>query len=192
MLDLAFRNNRFPKKGSVLLSDPFLADGYFTRSVVILCDYSKEGAFGFVLTNYLEIDFTSIDTSFPVPNAKISVGGPVDTEHLFYIHEFGSRVDESILIKENLYFGGNYSKLQEILLENKENENKVRFFMGYAGWGYSQLIEELKENAWIVVDNISAAEILDTERTDFWKYCMEKQGSRYKIISQFPLNPNEN
>ena len=145
MVDLSFRNNRFPKKGSVLISDPFIADGYFTRSVVLLCDYSKEGAFGFVLTNYLEFDFTTIDSSFPIPQAKVSVGGPVDTEHLFYIHNFGSLVEESILIKDNLYFGGNYSQLQEIILEDKENEKYVRFFLGYSGWGASQLIEELKE-----------------------------------------------
>ena len=192
MVDLSFRNNRFPKKGSVLISDPFIADGYFTRSVVLLCDYSKEGAFGFVLTNYLEFDFTTIDSSFPIPQAKVSVGGPVDTEHLFYIHNFGSLVEESILIKDNLYFGGNYSQLQEIILEDKENEKHVRFFLGYSGWGASQLIEELKENAWIVVDNISMEEIMDTQTKEFWKYCLEKQGEKYKIISQFPLNPNEN
>jgi putative transcriptional regulator len=101
-------------------------------------------------------------------------------------------VEESILIKDNLYFGGNYSQLQEIILEDKENEKNVRFFLGYSGWGASQLIEELKENAWIVVDNISMEEIMNTEISEFWKYCLEKQGEKYKIISQFPLNPNEN
>lgn len=191
-MDLSFRNNRFPKKGSILISDPFLADGYFTRSVVILCDYSNDGSFGLVLTNYLEIDFSTIDASFPIPNAKVSVGGPVDTEHLFYIHQFGSAIEESILIKENLYFGGNYSQLQQLLQLNKENEKKVRFFLGYAGWGATQLVEELKENAWIVVDNISVEEIMNTDEPEFWKYCLEKQGTRFKIISQFPLNPNEN
>ena len=191
-MDLSFRNNRFPKKGSILISDPFLADGYFTRSVVILCDYSNDGSFGLVLTNYLEIDFSTIDASFPIPNAKVSVGGPVDTEHLFYIHQFGSDIEESILIKENLYFGGNYSQLQQLLQSNKENEKKVRFFLGYAGWGATQLVEELKENAWIVVDNISVEEIMNTDEPEFWKYCLEKQGTRFKIISQFPLNPNEN
>ena len=191
-MDLSFRNNRFPKKGSILISDPFLADGYFTRSVVILCDYSNNGSFGLVLTNYLEIDFSTIDASFPIPNAKVSVGGPVDTEHLFYIHQFGSAIEESILIKENSYFGGNYSQLQQLLQSNKENEKKVRFFLGYAGWGATQLVEELKENAWIVVDNISVEEIMNTDEPEFWKYCLEKQGTRFKIISQFPLNPNEN
>lgn len=192
MIDLSFKNNRFPKKGSILLSDPFINDHYFSRSVIVLCDYSKEGAFGFVLTNYLDVDLAILDSSFPIKQAKISVGGPVDTEHLFYIHQFGERVDEAIQIMDGLYFGGNYTQLQEIILEKKENEKKVRFFLGYSGWSATQLVEELKENSWIVVDNILSDEILNTSITDFWKHCMEKQGKRFQIISQFPKNPNEN
>jgi putative transcriptional regulator len=192
MLDLSFKNARFPKKGSVLLSDPFLNDNYFSRSVIVLCDYSKDGSFGFVLTNYLEVNLAELDSSFPIKNARISVGGPVDTEHLFYIHQFGDRVDESIQIMDNLYFGGNYTQLQDIILENKINEKKVRFFLGYSGWSASQLVDELKENSWVVVNNINSDEILNTSMDDFWKYCMEKQGKRFKIISQFPKNPYEN
>jgi putative transcriptional regulator len=192
MIDLSFKNNLFPKKGSVLLSDPFLDDSYFSRSVIVLCDFSKDGAFGFVLTNYLDLDLAKLDTSFPVKNAKISVGGPVDNEHIFYIHQFGDQVDESIQIMNNLYFGGNYSQLQFILNESDENHKKVRFFLGYSGWGAEQLIEELKENSWIVVNNINGDEIMDTTNLDLWKYCMEKQGDRFKIISKFPKNPNEN
>ena len=93
---------------------------------------------------------------------------------------------------DNLYFGGNYTQIQLLLEENSENHKKVRFFLGYSGWGYSQLIEELKENSWIVINNITSEEIIDTEREDFWKYCMEKQGKRYEIMSKFPKNPNEN
>ena len=192
MVDLSFKNNRFPKKGSILLSDPFLDDNYFSRSVVILCNFSMEGSFGFVLTNYLDIDLASLDSTFPVKNAKISVGGPVDTEHLFYIHQFGEQVEESIKIMENLFFGGNYSQIQSLLEASSDNHTKVRFFLGYSGWGYSQLIEELKENSWIVVNNVTSDEIIDTESADFWKYCMEKQGKRYQIMSKFPKNPNEN
>jgi putative transcriptional regulator len=192
MLDLSFKNSRFPKKGSVLLSDPFMEDNYFSRSVIILCDYSKEGAFGFVLTNYLDLDLMELDSSFPVKNAKISVGGPVDNEHIFYVHQFGNQVDESIQIMDELYFGGNYNQLQEKIHESEENQTKVRFFLGYSGWSSEQLIDELKENSWIVVNNINADEIIDTSKQDFWKYCMEKQGDRYKIISKFPKNPNEN
>jgi len=54
------------------------------------------------------------------------------------------------------------------------------------------LTDELKENSWLVATNIRDKEILSTIDDDFWKSCMEKQGERFKTISKFPLNPNEN
>jgi hypothetical protein len=44
----------------------------------------------------------------------------------------------------------------------------------------------------MVVNNVTSSEIIETDREDFWKYCMEKQGKRYQIMSKFPKNPNEN
>ena len=38
-----------PAKGDLLLSEPFLADTNFERSVVLICEHTDEGALGFVL-----------------------------------------------------------------------------------------------------------------------------------------------
>ena len=89
-------------------------------------------------------------------------------------------------------FGGDYTELLKLLEEDKSIKDKVRFFLGYSGWGKDQLTDELKENSWLVATNIRDKEILSTIDDDFWKSCMEKQGERFKTISKFPLNPNEN
>ncbi|OYX08211.1 MAG: hypothetical protein B7Z16_19270, partial [Algoriphagus sp. 32-45-6] len=39
----------FPKAGNLLISEPFLQDENFVRSVVLLCEHNTEGSFGFVL-----------------------------------------------------------------------------------------------------------------------------------------------
>ena len=54
-LDFSFENNNNPKKGCLLLSEPFMADQYFERSVILLCDYDAVSSFGFVLNNYINI-----------------------------------------------------------------------------------------------------------------------------------------
>ena len=56
-----FHNNESPKKGCLLIAEPFLDDLFFGRSVILLCENNKEGSFGFVLNNYRAIDFNSID-----------------------------------------------------------------------------------------------------------------------------------
>ena len=51
-LDIDFfsiENNKVAKQGRVLISEPFLNDTYFRRSVVLLTEHSEEGSVGFVL-----------------------------------------------------------------------------------------------------------------------------------------------
>ena len=192
MIDLAFKNTKSPEIGKILISDPFLDEDYFRRSVILLCDHNEDGTFGFVLNNYLELGMHEIDEDFPDVHSKISVGGPVDTESIFFIHAFGDAIEGSYEIKKGIYFGGNYDQLAELIRQNPQNNKLVRFFLGYSGWGKNQLAEELKKNSWIVADNISVNDILDTNKPQFWNYCMEKQGEKFKTISKFPINPNNN
>jgi putative transcriptional regulator len=37
------------KKGMLLISEPFLGDEHFERSVVLICEHNAQGSFGFVL-----------------------------------------------------------------------------------------------------------------------------------------------
>lgn len=192
MIDIAFKNNLKPTSGCLLLSDPFLDEDFFRRSVILLCEHSSEGSFGFVLNNLLDIDLHKIDQDFPNIKAVISVGGPVETESLFYIHSFGSLVSESTPINDELSIGGNFEQIKSLLNENEKNRLKIRFFLGYSGWDKLQLAREMNENSWIVATNISNEEILAIPKKDFWQMCIEKQGDRFKTISKFPINPIDN
>jgi putative transcriptional regulator len=191
VLDLSFKNSNKPTVGSVLISDPFLDEEYFRRSVVLICDHNDEGTFGFVLNNYLDIDLHEVDSDFPDIQARISVGGPVETQSLFFIHSLGKEIEGAVAINDTLFFGGDYEQVQ-LLLKDPSNKNRIRFFLGYSGWSKDQLKGELKENSWIVASNITANEILNTSNEKFWEYCLEKQGERFKTISKFPINPQNN
>ena len=52
--------------------------------------------------------------------------------------------------------------------------------------------EEIKESSWLAVNNISTEMIMDTQNDKLWEMCLEKQGKRFKVISQFPRNPEDN
>ena len=116
-LNFSFTNKLRPKKGSVLISDPFLNDPYFGRSVIVLCEHNKKGTFGFVLNNFLDIDLHKIDSNFPNINARIGFGGPVSKDSLFFIHSFGEKVKDSLKIQKELYYGGDFDAVCKILKE---------------------------------------------------------------------------
>ena len=191
-LDLSFHNKQKAVQGCVLLSDPFTQDPYFSRSAILLCRHNKKETFGFVLTNYIEIDLNKLDENMPEIITKISFGGPVEKDNLFYIHTFGKEIEGAEKIIDTLYFGGDYEMLFELIKAEPKRINEVRFFIGYAGWDFEQLNNEMKDHSWIAVTNISGKEILSTSSDHFWKDCMTKQGSKFEMISNFPLNPNEN
>ena len=191
-LDLSFHNKQKAVPGCVLLSDPFTQDPYFSRSAILLCRHNKKETFGFVLTNYIEIDLNKLDENMPEIITKISFGGPVEKDNLFYIHTFGKEIEGAEKIMDTLYFGGDYEMLFALIKAEPKRINQVRFFIGYAGWDFEQLNNEMKDHSWIAVTNISEKEILSTSSDHFWKDCMTKQGSKFEMISNFPLNPNEN
>ena len=190
-LDFSFKNNEPTNKGSILISDPFSDDVYFGRSVVLICEHNDEGTFGFVLNNYIDVDLHQLDDNFPNINARISFGGPVSKENLYYIHSF-SDITNRLEIREGLYYGGDFDEITDRIKDAKNPNKEIRFFVGYSGWSPSQLDEEIKNESWITANNISTEDILDTKLDDLWRICLEKQGQRFQLMTKFPRNPMDN
>ena len=191
-LDFLFENNNHPQKGSLLLSEPFMSDQYFGRSVILLCNHDDEGSFGFVLNNYIDINLNKLDPTFPKIKTKISIGGPVDTKHLYYVHTLGDRIEGSVLVRDGVYLGGDYTQLINLLKTDLNLIKEIRFFLGYSGWESEQLSDELDEKSWVAVNNIKNNDVMNVSDDNLWQYCMNKQGSRFKVMSNFPIDPNFN
>ena len=192
MIDITFKNKIPPRKGRILISDPFLGDDYFERSVVYLCEHNQEGSFGFVLNNLVEINLNDLNDQFPSITTKISTGGPVETESMFFIHTLGDQLNENLEISHGIFVGGDFKQLYLKIEEKHIQENEIRFFLGYSGWSKGQLESEIKENAWVVSEIDDCKEIMQIHETDTWKYFMSKLGSKYQFMTNFPIDPNEN
>ena len=192
MTDFSFENSLKPHRGSLLIAEPFLNDSYFARAVVLLCDHApKEGSFGFVLNNFVDLNLNELVDDFPVVKTKVSLGGPVDTSNLFFIHGF-ENIAESLCVAPGIYFGGDFEMIKDILNTTPENAENIRFFIGYSGWSEGQLKEEIDEKSWIVVDDYIPSLIFNTDNTAIWKRILEKQGAKFRIMTYFPQNPSDN
>lgn len=192
MIDFDFSNNNKPQAGSLLISDPFMHDDYFTRSVVLLCDHNDEGSFGFVLNKYIETPTVDVIPDITESSIKISIGGPVDNSNLFFVHSLGEELKNAIKMAEGLYIGGDYEQLKGILNNHPEKLKSVRFFIGYSGWSPNQLQEEIDEKSWVVLNNVRTKYYLNTEDETLWNSLMEKLGGKFKVMSKFPINPSDN
>lgn len=192
MIDFKFENTNEPGKGSLLVSEPFLTDQYFSRAVIFLCDHNESGSFGFVLNNYIETELHDILNGFPDVETKVSIGGPVDTSNLFFIHGLGDEIPDSLPIIEGLYIGGKFEHVQEAIEKDPAKIEFIRFFIGYSGWEAEQLDKELNEHSWIVLNNCTSDTVFRKEESDIWTELMEDLGGKFKIMSTFPKNPSDN
>ena len=68
-----------PAQGSLLVSEPFLADSFFKRSVVLLSEHDKKGTLGFILNKPTDVTVNQAVDNFPEFEAPLYFGGPVET-----------------------------------------------------------------------------------------------------------------
>lgn len=179
------------KKNRLLFAEPFMDDPYFKRSVVLLTEHNPKGAFGFILNKPLEVKLNEVLKDFPKFNAPVFMGGPVQTDTLFFIHTQGDIIPESIKISNQLWWSGNFEKLRELIIDQQIFPNEIKFFIGYSGWDYEQLNKEVKDESWLISkNNINSIEKLNDD--DLWHKSLNKMGGKHAVLSNFPENPSLN
>src|SRR5690554_4708764 len=150
-----------PAPGKILISEPFLNDPRFYRSVILITNHDSEGTLGFVLNDRPRPDVliknAETDRSLFSQEAfdsQLSKGGPVGTEDLFVMHDAedelgGHQVFQDICLGIKEHININQRFLDEsIHLINPEIN--VKYFMGSSGWSGGQLEEEIKMGSWFV------------------------------------------
>ncbi len=183
-------NDVLPIQGRILISEPFLQDAYFQRSVILLVEHSKEETFGFVLNKKTDL---IVNSFFPelkdFPEIPIYIGGPVESNRLFFLHTLGDLIiPNAIRINKHLFFDGDFEILKEYITKGHSIEGKVKFFLGYSGWGKGQLNNEITQNSWVVSDDMQL-DILQEEGEDCWKRALQSLGSKYETWTKYPKNP---
>ena len=179
-----------PQKGRIIISEPFLPGNYFSRSTVLLVDYSPKGAVGFILNKPIENQINELLTIYPGFAPEVFVGGPVGNDSLFYIHTLGDMISGSIKVKDELYWGGDFRELKSAIASGKAKHDQIKFFVGYSGWSAGQLDDEITENSWLVTE-ADIKQIMKSNQ-NFWLESVIKAGGHYKTWRNFPEDPNSN
>ena len=191
LFNIAKLNKISPEKGKFLISEPFMEDNFFKRSVVFLCDHNEDGSFGFVLNNILSINMKDVMEGFEECEFEVGFGGPVNSSNLYYIHTLGDLIEDSIKIQDGLYTGGNFEKIQTLINTGIITKDQVRFFLGYSGWTAGQLDNEIADSAWIVAEANNAS-IINSKDKNLWKTLLDEMGGKFKVIANFPEDPSLN
>jgi len=180
------------KKGNILIAEPtILNDKSFNRSVIFLTEHNNEGSVGFILN---KPSGYTIDELLPDIQCKHKVykGGPVSIDNLYFIHRVPELIPNSIHIKDDIFWAGDFNCVRELLENDGIPLDKIRFFLGYTGWSSNQLVSEMEQsNSWIVKNN-DYSNILSVAPNSFWRDELIKSGGNYQIWANAPEDPNMN
>lgn len=140
----------------LLMAMPQVLDPFFHKSVVLLLHHETEGSFGFIVNRPTGIRISEILQGMEVgwqgrAEEVAFFGGPVQPQLgtvLFTPEapedgeedETANEVIPGVALTQHI---GDLSRLAEA------PPDRFRLFLGYAGWGEGQLIEEILRNDWL-------------------------------------------
>lgn len=183
--------DKIPEKGKILISEPFLPDTFFNRTIVYLADHTSKGSVGFILNKKLDIKVCDAISDFDDWKEYLSMGGPVAPDTLHYLHKLGDQIPNSVWVDENIFWGGNIDYIRDLIKHHKISKSQIRFFLGYSGWTAGQLERELNENSWVIAKVQTDIVLTDTEE-NIWKRVLRSLNNKYRMWADFPDSPDMN
>ncbi len=186
-----FQNKYIPLTGRFLVSEPFLKDKDFHRTVVLLTEHNDENSLGYILNRKLDVKLNDLIQDAPDFNAPIYLGGPVGQDTLHFIHRLGNELHGTVEIGEGLYWNGDFEQLLFKIRSGVVSIDDICFFVGYAGWDKGQLAKEIAQKTWIVAPENTEI-VFEVDHTHLWHNVLHGMGDTFKVISHFPEDPRLN
>lgn len=157
----------------LLIAMPSLRDPNFARGVAFLCQHGEDGAMGILVNRLSEYRLgdvlaqMNLKSDLPeVTDAPVLIGGPVQPERGFVLHEAGGEWESSFKISERVCV----TTSRDILIAMSEGRGPQRALvaLGYSGWTAGQLEQELRENAWLTT-GVNERILFDTPLEERWE-----------------------
>lgn len=176
-----------------LIAMPGMADENFSRTVIYLCEHSKNGALGLVINRPTDITlknlFEKVELSLDrdeLAGQPVFFGGPVQTERGFVLHE-KTGTDQSPYTSTLSIAGGELEMTtsKDVLeaLANGAGPRRLLVTLGYSGWSAGQLEEEISRNGWLTVD-ADPKVIFDTPVEERYQRALSLLGFDPLMLSQ--------
>jgi putative transcriptional regulator len=160
-----------------LIAMPQLGDPNFQRTVVLMIEHSDEGAMGLVINRQAPLKLGDLAKGQQIRVARhreedfVYLGGPVEPYRGFVLHD-STGVSERLQVCPGLFLSVTSDALEPLLISD---DAKLRFCLGYAGWGPHQIEKELAQGAWLFTE-ATAAPTLDGEPSNMWNDTLRGMG----------------
>ncbi len=135
--------------GCVLVANDSLRDPNFDHTVVLVCVYSEDGAYGVVVNRPSHMPLSEMFDGYGGMQCTrtVYIGGPVRQDEPQILQVTDSPAENAYRVAHRVYLGGEWENLQRLLESDEEHSH---LFLGYSGWAPGQLEYEVIAGAWEV------------------------------------------
>jgi putative transcriptional regulator len=143
-----------PAKGRMLIAGRAIADPNFSHSVILLLEYSADGALGVIVNRPAGIPPSALLPDLSALSrydGSIYLGGPVGVEMLLLLVRGCDRVEDAETVYGDVCYSGSAKALAELARDGAKRR-RLRMYVGYAGWGAGQLDREIARGDWHVAE----------------------------------------
>ena len=138
--------------GLFLKSTDVLSDAVFSQATIYIAEYNAQGALGFVLNKPFGRSLHELEEFHHSPHFPLYEGGPVDQEHLFFLHRRPDLIEEGALVGTGVYYGGNFKQAVAGINDKSLAASDIKIFVGYCGWDAGELEAEIEEGSWEIIE----------------------------------------
>jgi putative transcriptional regulator len=180
-----------PGPGTLLIAEPFLKDPNFMRTVVFLCDHQEEGSFGFVINKLFDHTLDELMNDLDELKLPVFYGGPMQMDTIHFLHQYPDLIPGSYEVLDGIFWGGDFETAINMIRSGTIQPEKIRFFIGYSGWGQGQLNDELKEKSWLTSQG-NRKLVFHHKADEIWKESLKNLGGDYEALANYPIDPQLN
>jgi putative transcriptional regulator len=162
----------------LLVSMPQMMDPNFARTVVLLAEYGRHGAFGLVVNRRMsEPAHTVVRAEPPIDicsDIHLYLGGPVEPSRAWVLTAHRELDPDALEVAEGVYLSASPALIRHAL--ESPPDGAVRVVIGYAGWAAGQLDEELAASAWLMAP-VDADLVFETPPETMWEAAIRRLGA---------------
>ena len=164
-------------QNNFLIAMPNQNGSFFERTVIYICQHDEQGAMGIIINYQLQKNLDNLLAQMQITNSNninIYLGGPVQQEHGFILHDPTTQQwNSSIILSKDITLTTSSDILTAI--NNDSGPKNMIIALGYAGWGKGQLEQEILENAWMQAD-YSPEVMFEVTANQKWNTLLNKIG----------------
>lgn len=154
--------------GKLLVASRELPDPNFSETVVFLAKYEKDGVMGLVVNRQSKFTIAKLFPEFSKDSEDpVYFGGPVNRMAVLALGRAKAKPEGTELVGPEIWMSGDRDTLDTVM-KDKAASAGVRLYLGYAGWSYEQLQNEVRLGAWYIFP-ADAAAVFSAHPEELWR-----------------------